>query len=191
MTFTSPKQSPATANPLLRSTFYCQLSLKEQKMNIKQLNSQVNVLTLFFLSFTNFMVKMKKSVPKALRSLGGGWVNLCKSVAKKMKNKPNLKMTIFALIPDFVMTYKAFFSKNPKGNEPKRSQLNPIKPNFSAELFSDTRLRQGAPGSVQVYVEDCSAAVQRSSRKKKPLKSPRGEIKIWGAKPISEIQYRP
>ena len=46
---------------------------------------------------------------------------------------------------------------------------------FSEELFSDTRLRQGPPAGVQVYVEDWTAAVQRSSREKKPLKSPRGQ----------------
>ncbi len=32
------------------------------------------------------------------------------------------------------------------------------KPHFSAELFSDTRLRQGPPASVLVYVEDWTAS---------------------------------
>ncbi len=42
-------------------------------------------------------------------------------------------------------------------------QLNKIKllnkTHFSEELFSDTRLRQGPPAGVHVYVEDWIAAV--------------------------------
>jgi hypothetical protein len=41
---------------------------------------------------------------------------------------------------------------------------------FSAELFSDTRLSQQPTGGVHMHIEDWLAGVQRSSRKKKPLK---------------------
>jgi len=41
---------------------------------------------------------------------------------------------------------------------------------FSEELFSDTRLSQQPTGSVHLHIEDWLAGVQRSSRKKKPLK---------------------
>jgi len=43
---------------------------------------------------------------------------------------------------------------------------------FSAELFSDTRLSQQPTGGVLLHIEDWLAGVQRSSRKKKPLKTP-------------------
>ena len=42
---------------------------------------------------------------------------------------------------------------------------------FSEELFSDTRLSQQQTGGVLKYADDRLAGVQRSSRKKKPLKS--------------------
>ncbi|HEG42698.1 MAG TPA: hypothetical protein ENH94_01480 [Phycisphaerales bacterium] len=100
-----------------------------------------------------------------------------------MENEPNSNTCLTFINSRSIMTYNAFFPKKQKGNEPKRTQLKPIKANFfttskhhfSAELFSDTRLRQGPPAGVLVYVEDWTAAVQRSSRKKKPLKSPRGQ----------------
>ena len=43
---------------------------------------------------------------------------------------------------------------------------------FSEELFSDTRLSQQQTGGVLLHIEDWLAGVQRSSRKKKPLKTP-------------------
>ncbi len=67
--------------------------------------------------------------------------------------------------------------KNVKKHEKMNTKLHKQN-HFSAELFSDTRLRQGPPAGVLTYVEDWTAAVQRRSREKKPLKSPRGETII-------------
>ena len=79
---------------------------------------------------------------------------------------------------------RCYFSlKNMKKQQKTDYFLITPNPHFSAELFSDTRLRQGVPAGVLTYVEDCSAAVQRSSREKKPLKSPRGETLVSSENP--------
>ena len=56
-------------------------------------------------------------------------VNLCKSVAKIMKNEPNLKMTIFAIIPEFVMTCSGSHPKTQNGTKPIKANFrngNPL-----------------------------------------------------------------
>ena len=102
-----------------------------------------------------------------------------------MRNKANLKDRKLNTTHYGTGGYDDFSPKTKNGTKPIKANLKPIsKPHFSAELLSDTRLRQGPPAGVQVYVEDWTAAVQRSSRKKKPLKSPRGaKIKNTKSKP--------
>ena len=102
-----------------------------------------------------------------------------------MRNKANLTIAEFTLTREIKGVYSNLHPKTKNGTKPiKANFFTTPNSHFSAELFSDTRLRQGVPASVLTYVEDCSAAVKRSSREKKPLKSPRGaKIKKMKSKP--------
>ncbi len=130
-------------------------------------------------------MQLNKTKSKIRRSLGGGGLNT--SVAK-------------VVIPRFSSETqtKNFFMKS------KPNFFTTIKPHFSAELFSDTRLRQEPPAGCKngdwlvpaegrvVPVPFFVTAVQRSCRQKKPLKlvpacikqgSPRGENAIMRNEP--------
>ena len=97
------------------------------------------------------------------------------------------------LAPCTVGGFPCFARSTQEKNKKMKSKPNfkTPHPNFSEELFSDTRLRQWSTGGVQVYVEDWTAAVQRRSRTKKPLKSPRGaKIKNTKSKPNLSCQFK-
>ena len=76
------------------------------------------------------------------------------------KNKPNYEHLDVNITVCKKKGYKGFslkiYQKNKPKTNPIQSQSKPIpKPHFSAELFSDTRLRQGPPAGVLVYVDAC------------------------------------
>ncbi len=141
-----------------------------------------------------------------------------------MKNKANLNSLNLTLNSCSRVVYNVFRPKTQNGTKPNKANLKPISkwrtprfssetqeknffmeskanffttpnPNFSAELFSDTRLRQEPPAGCKngdwlvpaegrvVPVPFFATAVQRSSRQKKPLRSPRGENAIMRNEP--------
>ena len=113
------------------------------------------------------------------------------------RNEPNFNASNIIATSYNTVGYNDFFQNSTKKTNPiKANFFTTLKPHFSAELFSDTRLRQEPPAGCKngdwlvpaegrvVPVPFFATAVQRSSRQKKPLKlvpacikqgSPRGE----------------
>ena len=132
--------------------------LERAKMNTKSLNNnQAYILTLFVRCFRSVLICVylwPKSFLCVLYDLHGInekiRENLRNPWIKKMKNEPNFNESDITVSNCYRSGYNAFSPENPKQNEPKRTQLNPIKPIFYYLL--STALLSRAKGPQPNYL---------------------------------------
>ena len=97
--------------------------LKESKMNTKLLKNQIDILISFLCAFAP--LRDKTVISQKFFSQN-----------EPNSNESGLTATTFGRV-----TYNDFLSKNPKGNEPKRTQLKPILAPCAAGGFLAFRVR--------------------------------------------------